>query len=262
MGAPSIVIAPSDGVVPVLDAAMAASARSYTTTFSDNTFVVDWKSDYNGRIDVSDLNAAFSEMTEVALKRQKAYRSQVISFLIYAGVWFTIYGVCIAVFAVTGNMGLGLYIFMAVGTCCMLVGTIVFLVRTSRSAREFRTAFSALCDGMTQRYANRGLYWSYDFHPGSKYHPGHLKVIISVVPMPGLPFSLHPHVTIMPGGFPPGYHNAPWVHQNAPPVYAIPGYQNAVPVYQQVGSLPEGAVAINFDDRSSLENTSLLSSQH
>ena len=142
----------------------------------------------------------------------------------------------------------------------------------AKNARQFKTALSALCDSLTQRYAGRGLYWTPEFNTEI------LKVIIRVVPVPGLPFSSHPHVAVMPG-FPPGYQNAPpghhhasqgfqnapWVYQNAPPVYgAAPVYGApvyATPGYQQVGALPEGAVAINFDDGGSSENASLLGSQ-
>ena len=121
MGAPSIVIAASDGFVPVLDAAMAASARSYTTTFSNNMFVADWKSDYNGRIEIADLNAAFSEMTELALKRQKAQRSQSMFLLIYVALSVVLNMVGVLVFMTTDSIPF-LIVCAVLGSICVLVG--------------------------------------------------------------------------------------------------------------------------------------------
>ena len=256
---PSVTITSTDGVVPVLDAAAAASARRYTTTFCNNTFVADWQSDYNGRIEVSELNAAFSEMTEMATKRQKVYRSLVILLFVYVGIAITLNLIGVAVFMTTDSLA-GLFSLVGVGSALTCVGLVIYSIRMVRHLREFRAAISDYCDGLTRRYAGRGLYWSYDFDPGSKHHPGHFCIVIRVVPVPGLPFTSHPHVTVMPTA----------MYQNAAPVYATPGFQNAppvhqqvyaAPVYQQVVSLPSGAVAINFDDRGNLENAPLLRSQ-
>ena len=239
--APSVILASGSPSVVLAG----AEARTYTTCLDNNRFVPDWHPDYAGRIDVNELNAAFSEMANMATRLQKKQRSLAIMLFVCIGIAFVLYVTGAVLIALGGILVAMLSCFIA-GLCCKLVACIYFLIARFRCIQQFKSEFSALCESLNQRYAARGLYWTYDYYPGSRFIPARLKVFIKVIAVPGLPLSAHPHImVVMPqphfggGGFPPGYQNAPQGYQAVPQGYqAVPqGYQAAPPVYQNV---PQG----------------------